>query len=114
MRRPMLFVGILLIAAGMIVIAAGTGASSDRGVALGAITGLAFGLAFPLAGIVSQIPHSVNGSNGEFVPGAGPVVGVMTCAGVGLSAGLLLGVLARLLARSASRRSHRPSVPSRS
>ena len=154
MRRRMLFVGILLIAAGMIVVAAGTGASSDRGVALGwlislplvvsiggcaiafvslvrgwnggasrfperrivalvAITGLAFGLAFPLAGIVSQIPDSANGSNDEFVPGAAPVVGVMTFAGVGLTAGLVIGVLASLLARFASRRSRRLDGPAR-
>ncbi|CAL4860629.1 hypothetical protein [Microbacterium sp. MM2322] len=76
-----------------------------RIIALVAIVGLAAGLAFPLAGIVSQIPDTVNGSNGEFVRGAAPALGVLVLAGAGLAGGVLLGAFVSLLARSANRRS---------
>lgn len=76
-----------------------------RVIALLAIIGLAAGLAFPLAGIVSQIPDTLNGSNGEFVRGAAPATGVLMFAGSGLAGGALLGVLVSLLERSGNRRS---------
>ncbi|MEI2269591.1 hypothetical protein OHB93_09740 [Microbacterium sp. No. 7] len=74
-----------------------------RVIALVAIVGLAAGLAFPLAGIISQIPDTVTGSNGEFVQGAAPAIGVFMFAGAGLAGGTLVGALVSLLARSAIR-----------
>jgi hypothetical protein len=82
-----------------------SGYQALRIIALVAIVGLAAGLAFPLAGIVSQIPDTVNGSNGEFVRGAAPALGVLVLAGAGLAGGVLLGAFVSLLARSANRRS---------
>lgn len=76
-----------------------------RIIALIAIIGLAAGLAFPLAGIVSQIPDTVNGSNGEFVQGTAPAIGIFMFAGAGLAGGVLVGALVSLLARSVNHRS---------
>jgi len=76
-----------------------------RIITLLAILGLAVGLTLPLAGIVSQIPDTLNGSNGEFVRGAAPAIGVLMFAGSGLAGGALLGVVVSLLAATTGHRS---------
>lgn len=91
-------------------LAAGSSGTASRSqrvrvIALLAIVGLAAGLTFPLAGIVSQIPDTLNGSNGEFVRGPAPAIGVLVLAGAGLVGGVLLGAIVSLPARSPNRRS---------
>lgn len=75
-----------------------------RIITLLAIVGLAVGLTLPLAGIVSQIPDTLNGANGEFVRGAAPAFSVLMFAGAGLAGGALIGVLVSLLAAATDRR----------
>ena len=64
---------------------------------LAAVAGLGLGLGFPAAGIVSQIPDSVAGLNGSFVPGSAPALGAFLCGGVGLSVGLVVGAVDALV-----------------
>jgi hypothetical protein len=78
---------------------AGVGRSSTvyRIVGLAAVAGLALTLAFGAAGIVSQVPDSVAGLNGSFVPGSAPGLAAFVLGGIGLSTGLVVGAVAALV-----------------
>jgi MFS family permease len=75
----------------------GRSAAVYRIVGLAAVAGLGLGLGFPAAGIVSQIPDSVAGLNGSFIPGSAPGLGSFLCGGVGLSVGLVIGAVDALV-----------------
>lgn len=75
----------------------GRSAAVYRIVGLAAVAGLGLGLGFPAAGIVSQVPDSVAGLNGSFVPGSAPGLAAFLCGGVGLSMGLVIGIVAALV-----------------
>ena len=69
-----------------------------------ALVGLALGLSFPVAGIISQIPDSLAGLNAEFVPGPAPAIGAIAFAVIGLAVGLAVGAIGSILMRIAYRR----------
>ncbi|MCT9820810.1 hypothetical protein N3K63_10995 [Microbacterium sp. W1N] len=68
------------------------------------LIGLALGLAFPAAGIISQIPDSTAGLNGEFVPGPAPAIGSIAFAAIGLAVGLGVGTIGSALLQFMNRR----------
>ena len=68
-----------------------------RIVGLAAVAGLGLALGFGAAGIVSQVPDSLAGLNGAFVPGSAPGLGAFILGGIGLSAGLGIGAVAALV-----------------
>ena len=68
-------------------------------VRLSAVAGVGIALGYLAAGIASQVPDSIAGLNGPFVPGASPALGVFLLCGIGLSAGLLVGAVAVLVLR---------------
>jgi xanthine/uracil/vitamin C permease (AzgA family) len=69
------------------------GSARYRIVRLFAVAGLGLGLAYPVAGILSQVPDSVAGLNGTYVY-VPPLPGVLLCCGVGLFVGVAVGALA--------------------
>lgn len=75
-----------------------------RPLVLVALVGLALGLSFPVAGIISQIPDSLAGLNAEFVPGPAPAIGAIAFAVIGLAVGLAVGAIGSILMRIAYRR----------
>jgi hypothetical protein len=75
----------------------GRSAAVYRIVGLAAVAGLGLGLGFPAAGIVSQVPDSVAGLNGSFVPGSAPGLAAFFLCGVGLSMGLVIGAVTALV-----------------
>lgn len=68
-----------------------------RIVGLAAVAGLGLALGFGAAGIVSQVPDSVAGLNGSFVPGSAPGLSAFLLGGVGLSMGLVIGAVGALV-----------------
>lgn len=78
-----------------------------RPLVLVALVGLALGLSFPVAGIISQIPDSLAGLNAEFVPGPAPAIGAIAFAVIGLAVGLAVGAIGSILMRIAYRVSSR-------
>jgi hypothetical protein len=128
-RRRQLVVGLIMLIAGLVVVAVGTiFPSSNPLVALGwlllapllvsvcgsifvlvslvrrrrtaaaykilgsgAVAGLGLALGFGAAGILSQVPDSLAGLNGGFVPGSAPGLGALILGGIGLSIGLVIG-----------------------
>jgi hypothetical protein len=72
----------------------GRSAAVYRIVVLAAVAGLGLALGFGAAGIVSQVPDSLAGLNGSFVPGSAPGLDAFILSGVGLSAGLVMGAVA--------------------
>jgi hypothetical protein len=68
-----------------------------RIVGLAAVTGLGLALGFGAAGIASQVPDSLAGLNGPFVPGSAPGLGAVIVGAVGLSAGLVIGAVDALV-----------------
>jgi hypothetical protein len=79
-----------------------------RIVGLASVAGLGLTLGFGAAGIVSQVPDSLAGLNGAFVPGPAPGLSAFIFDGIGLSVGLVLGAVAALT-WSAFRARHLPS-----
>jgi hypothetical protein len=74
-----------------------------RIVALTAAISLGLALGYGALGLVSQVPDSLAGLNGAFVPGSAPGLGAFFCIGVGLSGGLVIGAVAALIWRSSAR-----------
>jgi uncharacterized membrane protein YiaA len=68
-----------------------------RIVGLAAMAGLGLTLGFGAAGIASQVPDSLAGLNGTFVPGPAPGLSAFIFDGVGLSVGLVVGAMAALV-----------------
>jgi hypothetical protein len=68
-----------------------------RIVGLAAIAGLGLALGFGVAGIASQVPDSLAGLNGSFVPGPAPGLAGFLCCGIGLSVGLVIGAMDALV-----------------
>lgn len=62
-----------------------------RIVGLAAVAGMGLALGFGAAGIISQVPDSLAGLNGAFVPGSAPGLSTFILGGVGLSIGLAIG-----------------------
>jgi hypothetical protein len=81
-----------------------------RFVGLAAVAGLGLALGFGAAGIVSQLPDSLAGLNGRFVPGSAAGLGAFIVGGVGLSAGLVIGAVDALVWWSFRRRHLRPEM----
>lgn len=73
-----------------------------RPLVLVALVGLALGLSFPAAGVISQIFDSAAGLNAEFVPGPAPAIGAITFAMSGLAVGLVVGAIGSTLTRAAN------------
>jgi hypothetical protein len=71
-------------------------AAAYRIVGLAAVAGLGLALGFGAAGIISQVPDSLAGLNGTFVPGPAPGLSAFILGGVGLTTGLVLGAVAAL------------------
>lgn len=67
-----------------------------RIVGIAAVAGLGLSLGYGVAGFLSQVPDSLAGLNGPFVPGSGPGLSGLFLCGMGLAAGLLIGVGAAL------------------
>jgi hypothetical protein len=65
-----------------------------RIVGLGAVAGLGLALGFGAAGILSQVPDSLAGLNGAFIPGPAVGLSAFILSGVGLSIGLVIGIMA--------------------
>jgi hypothetical protein len=72
-------------------------AAVRRIVGLAAVAGLGLTLGFGAAGILSQVPDSLAGLNGPFVPGSAPGLGAFILGGVGLSTGLVIGAVDALV-----------------
>jgi hypothetical protein len=68
-----------------------------RIVGLTAMAGLGLALGFGALGIVSQVPDSLAGLNGAFVPGPAPGLSAFFLGGVGLSMGLVVGAVDALV-----------------
>jgi len=68
-----------------------------RIVGLAAVAGLGLTLGFGAAGIVSQVPDSLAGLNGAFVPGSAPGLSAFILGGAGLSVGLMVGAVDALV-----------------
>jgi hypothetical protein len=64
---------------------------------LGAVAGLGLALGFGAAGILSQVPDSLAGLNGPFVPGSAVGLGAFILGGIGLSGGLVIAAAAALI-----------------
>jgi MFS family permease len=64
---------------------------------LAAVAGLGLALGSGAAGIVSQVPDSLAGLNGSFVPGSAPGLAAFILGGLGLSVGLAFGAVAALV-----------------
>lgn len=75
----------------------GRSAAVYRIIGLAAVAGLGLALGFGAAGIVSQVPDSLAGLNGSFVPGSAPGLAAFVCAAVGMSFGLVIGAGAALV-----------------
>jgi hypothetical protein len=104
-RRRQLIIGLILLIGGLVVVAIGTiFPSSNPLVALGWLLLVPSLVSFcgtifvfvSLAGIVSQVPDSLAGLNGAFVPGPAPGLSAFVIDGIGLSVGLVLGAVAAL------------------
>lgn len=74
-------------------------AGTSRIVGLSAVAGLGLALAFGAAGILSQVPDSLAGLNGPYVPGSGSALSAFFLCGLGVLAGALIGVVASVLLR---------------
>ena len=68
-----------------------------RIVGLASVTGLGLTLGFGAAGFVSQVPDSLAGLNGSFVPGPTAALGAFIIGGIGLSTGLVVGAVDALV-----------------
>ena len=68
-----------------------------RIVGVSAMSGLGLALVTGAAGILSQVPDSLAGLNGPFIPGSAPGIGALVLGGIGLSAGLVIGAVAALV-----------------
>jgi hypothetical protein len=68
-----------------------------RIVGVSAMCGLGLALGFGAAGILSQVPDSLAGLNGAYIPGSAPGIGVFVLGGIGLSVGLVIGAVASLV-----------------
>jgi hypothetical protein len=64
---------------------------------LAAVAGLGLALAYGVAGLLSQVPDSLAGLNGPFVPGSAPGLGAFFLSGVGLLVGLVIGAACALV-----------------
>jgi hypothetical protein len=65
-----------------------------RIVGFGAMAGLGLAFAYGAAGILSQVPDSLAGLNGPYVPGAANALSAFLLGGFGLVIGLALGAAA--------------------
>jgi hypothetical protein len=80
--------------------AVGRSVAGCRIVGLTASVCLGLGFGYGALGIVSQVPDSLAGLNGAFVPDSAPGLGVFVCSGVGLLAGLMIGAVEAIIWRS--------------
>jgi hypothetical protein len=69
-------------------------ASVYRIARLAGVAGLGLTLGYGAAGILSQVPDSLAGLNGPFIPSAVPAIEMLALGGIGLSMGLLIGAVA--------------------
>jgi hypothetical protein len=72
-------------------------ATVRRIVGLPAVAGLGLALGYGAAGLLSQVPDSLAGLNGPFVPGSAPGLSAFFLGGVGLSMGLVIGTIAAII-----------------
>jgi hypothetical protein len=68
-----------------------------RIVGLAAVAGLGLALGYGEAGILSQVPDSLAGLNGPFVPGSAQGLSAFFLSGVGLLVGLVIGAVCALV-----------------
>ena len=76
---------------------------------LAAVAGLGLALGYGAAGTLSQVPDSLAGLNGPFVPGSAQGLSTFFLGGIGLSTGLVIGAIAALVWWSLRGR-HMPSA----
>jgi hypothetical protein len=69
-------------------------ASDYRTARLAAVAGLGLALGYAEAALLSQVPDSLAGLNGPFIPSTAPAIQVLVMGGIGLSMGLLIGAVA--------------------
>ena len=69
-------------------------ASVYRTARLAAVAGLGLALGYGTAGLLSQVPDSLAGLNGPFIPSTAPAIQLFVLGGIGLSMGLLIGAVA--------------------
>ena len=62
-----------------------------RIVVMSAVAGLCLALGYGAAGLLSQVPDSLAGLNGPFIPGAAQGLSAFLVGGVGLAGGLVIG-----------------------
>lgn len=102
----LLIVPILVSICGCIFIVVGLARSAEgatrvttvfRIVGVSAMCGLGLALGFGAAGMLSQLPDSLAGLNGPYIPGSAPGIGAFVLGGIGLSLGLVIGALAALV-----------------
>lgn len=84
-------------------------APASRIVGLSAVAGLGLYVGYGVAGVLSQVPDSLAGLNGPYVPGSAPGIAAFELAGFGLFAGLVIGAVVALVWR-AYRRRHETSA----
>ena len=58
---------------------------------MSAVAGLCLALGYGAAGLLSQVPDSLAGLNGPFIPGAAQGLSAFLVGGVGLAGGLVIG-----------------------
>jgi hypothetical protein len=102
----LLFVPVLVAFCGTIFVFAGLARSPQtarrtpapyRTVGSAAVAGLGLALGYGAAGIISQVPDSLAGLNGPFVPGPAAGLAAFTISTIGLSAGLVIGATIALM-----------------
>jgi hypothetical protein len=69
-------------------------ASVQRIARLAAVAGLGLAIGYAEAALLSQVPDSLAGLNGPFIPSTAPAIQVLVIGGIGLSMGLLIGAVA--------------------
>jgi hypothetical protein len=79
------------------IVGARRSAAVYRIVGMAAVAGLGLALDFGAAGILSQVPDSLAGLNGPFIPGSAEGLSAFLLSGIGLSTGLVIGAIAALV-----------------
>lgn len=65
--------------------------------ALAAVAGVGLELGYGALGFLSQVPDSLAGQNGAFIPGSAPGLSVFFLVGLGWAAGLVIGAVTALV-----------------
>ncbi|MDQ1547331.1 MAG: hypothetical protein QOH69_2235 [Actinomycetota bacterium] len=114
----LLFVPVLVSICGTVLVFVGLARQIERAprsaaiyriLGLAAVAGLGLALGYGAAGILSQVPDSLAGLNGPFVPGSAQGLSALFLIGVGLLVGLVIGAVVGLIWWSLRGR-HMPSA----